>query len=52
MDIKNMKKVLDLQSLEYVQGGEMAWSTQSVDCGTVGDDEWSTQSKGCRPQKS
>lgn len=48
MDLKNMKKVLDLQSLEQVQGGMMAWSTMSENCGTVGANEWSTKSNGCR----
>lgn len=52
MDLKNMKKVLDLQMLEYIQGGidndVACWSTTSENCGTVQADEWSTWSKGCR----
>ncbi|NVJ51778.1 MAG: hypothetical protein HWE13_08725 [Gammaproteobacteria bacterium] len=41
-------KVLGLQELTEVAGGAMAWSTDSIDCGTVGSNEWSTVSRGCR----
>lgn len=44
----NKMKVLGLQELTEVAGGAMAWSTDSVDCGTVGSNEWSTLSRGCR----
>ncbi len=46
-DIDKMK-VLGLQELTEVAGGAAAWSTDSVNCGTVGSDEWSTLSRGCR----
>ncbi|WMS86051.1 hypothetical protein [Pleionea litopenaei] len=51
VSINNDKmKVLGLQELAEVAGGRMAeaWSTDSIDCGTVGSNEWSTLSRGCR----
>ena len=45
-------KVLGLQELAEVAGGRQeAWSTDSIDCGTVRSDEWSTTSIGCRDKK-
>lgn len=40
-------KVLDLQEMDAADGGAMAWSTSSNNCGSVGSDEWSTSSNGC-----
>lgn len=46
-EIDSKAKVLDLQELDAVDGGAMAWSTESVNCGGVTKDEWSTRSTGC-----
>ncbi|QBH01707.1 hypothetical protein [Xanthomonas oryzae] len=40
-------KVLALQELEGVSGGEAAWSTDSVSCAGVTNNQWSTGSHGC-----
>ena len=46
-DIDSKSKVLDLQEMDAVDGGLMAWSTTSNNCGGVTKDEWSTESNGC-----
>lgn len=46
-EIDNKSKVLDLQEMDAVDGGLMAWSTTSNNCGGVTADEWSTESNGC-----